>query len=118
MGFKILPYEEGDDQKYDVFTITSKKHWNPQKHKKLCAQTQECSIISQDEDSSIDNSLQDLRVKPEISANASIQESISVSTLSVPDLSVRNKDTSVDSSGEESDESPIPSEVMVIIKKN
>ena len=35
MGFEILPYEEGDVDKYDVFTITSNEEWTPQKFKHI-----------------------------------------------------------------------------------
>lgn len=30
MGFELLPIEEGDEDKYDVITITSPGKWNPQ----------------------------------------------------------------------------------------
>ena len=29
MGFQLLPVEDGDEQKYDVFTITSPAKWRP-----------------------------------------------------------------------------------------
>ena len=29
MGFQLLPVEDGDEQKYDVFTITSPAEWRP-----------------------------------------------------------------------------------------
>jgi hypothetical protein len=31
MGFEILPFEDGDEQKYDVITITSPNRWTPRK---------------------------------------------------------------------------------------
>ena len=31
MGFEILPYEEGDKERYDVFDITSPEKWTPQR---------------------------------------------------------------------------------------
>src|SRR5689334_13101333 len=31
MGFQLLPVEDGDEFKHDVFTITSPKRWNPHK---------------------------------------------------------------------------------------
>ena len=41
MGFDILPYEEGDEDIYDAFPITSEEPWNPHKfrhinHSKCC----------------------------------------------------------------------------------
>jgi hypothetical protein len=29
MGFELLPFEEGDEDKYDVITITSPNRWTP-----------------------------------------------------------------------------------------
>ena len=31
MGFQLLPVKDGDEHKYDVFTITSPAKWNPHK---------------------------------------------------------------------------------------
>ena len=31
MGFELLPIEDGDENKYDVITITSPSKWTPQK---------------------------------------------------------------------------------------
>ena len=33
MGFQMLPIEEGDEQRYDVFTITNPIRWTPRKFK-------------------------------------------------------------------------------------
>ena len=35
MGMQIYQYEEGDDQKYDVYEITSKEQWIPSKHRSI-----------------------------------------------------------------------------------
>ena len=57
MGFKILPYEEGDDEKYDVFTLTSKNKWNPHKSKKLYTCTQDHPVLLQSDSSDTKKSL-------------------------------------------------------------
>ena len=115
MGFKILPYEDGDDKKYDVFTLTSKKKWNPHKNKKLHTCSQDFSISSKDEDSSIDDSLPDLKldIKPEPVTPE--KDSRSCSTSEPPDLDYRGDLESSDSSNEDmSDESFVPPEVISI----
>jgi hypothetical protein len=33
MGFEILPVEDGDEDKYDVITITSPEQWKPRRYK-------------------------------------------------------------------------------------
>ena len=39
MGFEILPIEEGDEEKYDIFTITSPERWYPHKFQSLSYHT-------------------------------------------------------------------------------
>ena len=115
MGFKILPYEEGDEFKYDVFTLTSKAKWNPHKHKKLCHVAQEYPVASLEEDSSIEDSLPDLKVEVVPTQLAPEMDNSSISTAELPDLIVRGKqppsEDSDDSEDEVEDIPPIPSEI-------
>ena len=39
IGMQIFQYEEGDDQKYDVYEITSKAQWIPSKHRSISDNT-------------------------------------------------------------------------------
>jgi len=32
MGFEVLPWKEGDDQRYEIFTITSDQQWVPRRY--------------------------------------------------------------------------------------
>ena len=57
MGFKILPYEDRDEDKYDVFTLTSKNKWNPHKTKKLYSCTKDAHVSDSSSDKDMDSSL-------------------------------------------------------------
>ena len=96
MGFEILPFDEGDEDIYDVFPITSKEPWNPHKFRHInyskytlpddCHFSFEGTQSSSVSISSVDESMPSLDSRRETEISIS---SNSLSTASIPSLKPR-----------------------------